>query len=127
MNQQIYCKILPRVFTSKLNIVVESGVHPSLRPNCHHQIIFAKLNLKIYYPPPYLRDVSHYKEANVDLIKRAFNNFNWEKVFSDTNINEKVSLFHRTILNVLNNYIPHETIICDEGGDPHGLTLELNR
>ena len=27
------------IFTSQLNIVVESGVHPSLHPNCHHQII----------------------------------------------------------------------------------------
>ena len=40
-----------------------------------------------------------------------------EKAFSNTNINEKVSLFNKTILNILNNYIPHETIICD-GKDP---------
>ena len=59
------------IFTSQPNIVVESGVHPSLHPNCHHQIIFAKFNLKICYPPPYLREVWHYKEANPDLIKRA--------------------------------------------------------
>ena len=45
------------IFTSQPNIAVESGVHLSLRPNCHHQIIFAKFNLKIYYPPPYLREV----------------------------------------------------------------------
>ena len=36
------------IFTSQPNIVMESGVHPSLHPNCHHQIIFAKFNLKIY-------------------------------------------------------------------------------
>ena len=69
------------IFTSHPNIVVESGVHPSLHPNCHHQIIFAKFNLNIYYPPPYLREVWHYKEANADLIKRAINNFNREKLF----------------------------------------------
>ena len=106
------------IFTSQPNIIVESGVHPSLHPNCHHQIIFAKFNLKIYYPPPYLREVWHYKEANADLIKRAINNFNWEKAFSNTNINEKVSLFNKTILNILNNYIPHETIICDDKDPP---------
>ena len=121
MNLHIHCKILPRIdliFTSQPNIVVESGVHPSLHPNCHHQIIFAKFNLKIYYPPPYLREVWHYKEANADLIKRAISNFNWEKAFSNTNINEKVSLFNKTILNILNNYIPHETIICDDKDPP---------
>ena len=38
------------IFRSQPNIVVEAGVHPSLHPNCHRQIIFAKFNLKIYYP-----------------------------------------------------------------------------
>ena len=92
------------IFTSQPNIVVASGV-PSLHPNCHHQIIFAKFNLKIYYPPPYLREVWHSKKANADLIKRTISNFKSQKAFSGTNINEKVSLFNKTILNILNNYI----------------------
>ena len=100
------------IFTSQPNIVVKSGVHPSLHPNC--QIIFAEFNLKIYYPPPYLREVWHYKEANTDLIKQAISNFNKEKAFSNTNINKKVSLFNKTILNILKNYILHETKICDD-------------
>ena len=86
------------MFTSQPNIVIESGVHPSLRPNCHHQIISAEFNLKIYYSPPYLREVWHSREANADLIKRAISNFNWQKVFSNTNINEKVFLFNKMIL-----------------------------
>ena len=36
------------IFTSQPNLVVESGVHLSLDPNCHHQIIFTKFNLKIH-------------------------------------------------------------------------------
>ena len=106
------------IFTSQPNIVVESDVWPSLQPNCHHQIIFTKFNLKIYYPPPYLREVWHYKEANSDLIKRAISNLNWGKAFSNTNINQKVSLFNKTILNILSNYILHETIICDNKDPP---------
>ena len=105
-------------FTSQSNFVVESGVHPSLHPNCQHQIIFAKFNSKIYYPPSYLREGWHYKEANADLIKQTISNFNWEKAFSNTNINEKLSLFNKTILNILNNYIPYETIICDDKDPP---------
>ena len=50
------------IFTLQPNIVVESGVHPSLHPVCYHQIICAKFNLKIYYPPPYLREIWYYKE-----------------------------------------------------------------
>ena len=52
------------------------------------------------------------------LTKQAINNFNWKKAFSDTNINEKVSIFNKTILNILNNYIPHETIMCDDKDPP---------
>ena len=86
-----YSSCIDLIFTSHPNTVAQSGIHPSLYPNCHHQIIFAKFNLKIYYTPPYLTEVWHYKEANADLIKRAINNFNWEKAFSNTNITEKVS------------------------------------
>ena len=40
------------IFTTQPIMVLESGVHHSLHQNCHHQIIFAKFNLKVYYPPP---------------------------------------------------------------------------
>ena len=88
------------------------------------KLYLLNLNLKIYYPSLYLREVWHYKEANADHIKQAISNFNWEKAFSDTNINEKVSLFKKTILNILNNYIPHETIICDDK-DPPWFNLRI--
>ena len=45
------------IFRSQANLVKESGVHPLLHPNCHHQIAFAKLNLKIHYPATYYRHV----------------------------------------------------------------------
>ena len=41
-----------------------------------------------------------------------------EKAFSDPNISEKVSLFNKTILNILKNYIPHQTIIADHKDTP---------
>ena len=41
------------IFTSQPNLVMESGVHFSLHRNCHHQITFAKFNLKIYYSSPH--------------------------------------------------------------------------
>ena len=59
------------LFCSQPNLVMASGVHPSLHPSCHHQIIYAKFNLKIYYPPPYEREVWHYQEANIDAIRTA--------------------------------------------------------
>ena len=67
------------IFTSQPNFAVELGVHPSLHPNCHHQIVFAIFNLMISYPPPYSREVWHYREANTDRTRRAISTFNWEK------------------------------------------------
>ena len=45
------------IFTSQPNLITGSSVHPSLHPNCHHQIVFAKFILPIVYPPPYLREI----------------------------------------------------------------------
>ena len=45
------------IFNSQPNLLIKSGVHPSLHPSCHHQMIFAKFNLDIVYPPPYEREI----------------------------------------------------------------------
>ena len=99
-------------------MVVEWGVHPSLHPKCHHQIVFAKFNLMISYPPPSSREVRHYREENTDLIRSVISNFNWEKAFYNTNVTKKLSAFNETLLNVLSNYIPHETLTCDDKDPP---------
>ena len=106
------------IFTSQPNLITDSGVHSSLHPNCHHQIVFAKLNLHIVYPPPYLQEIWHYREANTGLIRRAIKEFNWERAFSNISVNEKVDIFNRTILNILSNFIPHEIIVCDDKDPP---------
>ena len=38
------------MFTSQPNLVMESGVHSSLHPNCHHQEVIVKFSLSILYP-----------------------------------------------------------------------------
>ena len=106
------------IFTTQPNLVVESGVHPSLHANCHHQLVFAKLNLQIYYPPPYPREIWHYKQANSELIRQAISNFNCDRAFLNTNVNEKVSIFTSTVMNILSNFIPHEAIVCDDKDHP---------
>ena len=102
------------IFTSQPNMVIESAIRSSLHSSCHHQIVFATFNSKICYPPPYSREVWHFKEAKTDLIRRALNDFNWERASSNKNINEKVCIFNKFVLNVLSNFITHETILCDD-------------
>ena len=106
------------IFMSLFTLIIDSGVHSSLHPNCHHQIVYAKFNLEIIYPLPYLREVWHYKDANIELIRRAINGFNWTRAFSNTSVNEKVNIFNNTILNILSNFIPHEILTCDDKDPP---------
>ena len=49
---------------------MSTGSHP-FNPNCHYQILFAKFHLMTSYLPLYFKDVWHYREVNIDLIRRA--------------------------------------------------------
>ena len=102
------------IFTSQPNLVMNSGVHSSLHHNCHHQIIHAK----IFYPLPYERVVWHYQDANNDLIHRFTSQFNWERAFSNKGVNKQISIFNETILNIMTNFIPHETKIFNDREPP---------
>ena len=106
------------IFTSQPNLSVESGTQPSLHPNCQHQIIYAKFNLEVLYSAPYTREVWHYQDSYVDLIRRSINEFGWDRAFANKHVDEKVLIFNKTVLNVLSNFIPHEVIICDDKDPP---------
>ena len=94
--------------------MMSSGIHFSLHQNCHHQIVFAKFNLKVHYPPPYKRELRHFEKTNTDHIKRAVNGFPWERSFANLDINDKVYLFNETIKDILSNFIPDETTTFDD-------------
>ena len=106
------------IFTTQPNLVMESEVHSSLHSNCHHDIMFAKFNLKIHYPPPYDSEVWHYQKANFDQIRQAISEFPWENRFTKISTNEQVQLFTQTFQNIISNYIPHESITCDDRNPP---------
>ena len=76
-----YSSCVDPIFASQPILITESRIHPSLHPNCHHQLIYAKINLQIYYPPQYYREVWHYDDANTELIIRAVDYFNCQKAF----------------------------------------------
>ena len=61
------------IFTDQPSLVVDSSVHPALHVNCHHQITYCKLNLKIVFPPPYKRLVWDFERADVNAITTAIN------------------------------------------------------
>ena len=102
------------VFTDQPNLAVNSGVHASLHPNCHHQIVHSSFNLNISYPPPYQRLVWDYKKADSNNIRKALDSGNWERLFDQKAINAQVTAFNETILNVFRNYVPNKYITIDD-------------
>ena len=107
------------IFTSQPNLVMNSAVHSSLHSNCHHEIIHAKFNLEIFYPPPYERVVWHYHDANNDQIQRSISQFNWERAFLTRVLISKFRfLMELSILNIMTKFILHETKIFNDQEPP---------
>ena len=77
------------IFTTQPNLAMESGIHSSLHANCHHQLPYVKFNLSVFYPPPYEREVWHYKLVNSDCIQRAIKDFDWKKSFLNVDVDKK--------------------------------------
>ena len=102
------------IFTNQPNLSVNSGVHSSLHPNCHHQIVYSTFNLNIYYPPPYQRLVWDYKKADEKSIRKALDLVNWERLFDHKNIDSQVMTLNETILNVFRNYVPNKYMTIDD-------------
>ena len=98
------------LFTSQPNFLSETGVHASLFPRCHHQIIFAKVSLKVFYPPPYERLVWDYSKAELNNIRGSLSHINWENALKDLNVNDQVEYLTSCILNVFSTFVSNKII-----------------
>ena len=114
------------LFTSQPNFLSETGVHASLFPRCHHQIIFAKVSLKVFYPPLYERLVWDYSKAELCNIKESLSNINWKNDLKDLNVNDQVEYLTSCILNVFSNFVPNKIIKCRDK-DPPWITEEVKK
>ena len=85
-----------------------------LHPSCHHQLVFAKFDISIYYLPLYKRTVCYYKRANSDLIRRPIELFNWDKELRINHVDKQVVFFNETLMNILQKIVHNETIIYDD-------------
>ena len=50
--------------------------------------------------------------------QRIVHEFKLQRTFSNLNINERVSFFNKTTLNIVSNFVPHDTIIYDDRDPP---------
>ena len=70
---------------------MESGVHSSLSNMCHHEIVFAKLNLKVEYPPPNELVFWDYSRVSKASMNRAINALDWEELFANKTVESQLS------------------------------------
>ena len=115
---------IDHIFTTQPNLVLESGVLPSLYQTCHHQIFFAKIKFKHFLPPAYKREFWHFKNAQTDLIRQSIDRFDWQDAFMNIGVDQQVHIFTDTLLNIFHNFIPHETKTC-KAKDPPWTTQEI--
>ena len=80
----------------------------------HHQLVFAKFDLSIYYPISYERTVWYCNRANADLIRMAIDLFDWDKALCINDVDKQVAIFSDTLMYIMQNFVPNETIIRDD-------------
>ena len=119
MNQPI-CLIHPHelIFTSQRNLAIESSLQPFHHLYCHHQLIFTKFDLSSYYPPLYRGTVWYYNRANADLTRRAIDLLDWDNALRINDVEKQVSIFSNTLMSIMQNFAPDETVICDDREPP---------
>ncbi len=98
------------IFTDQPNLFVETEVHPSLDPVCHHSIISGKINIRCPPVPSFNRKIWDYDKANTNAIRESILKFPWEVHLSNLSPNEQASFFTETLLNVFSNFIPNQNI-----------------
>ena len=101
------------IFCTNKNVICNFGVDVSIFDKCHHNIIFGKINIRVPLPPIYVREVWDYKKADVEHIKKAITNFDWNNAFKSLSVDQKVELLNETLLNIFRNYILNKKIKCD--------------
>ena len=107
-------------------MITDSGVHASLFPRCHHQIIFAKINFKIFFPPSYERLIWDYSKANINAIRRSLSQIDWATSMVNLHVNNQVYLLTTCVTNIFKNFVPSKTIVCKDK-DPPWMTDEIKR
>ena len=108
MNNSKSC--IDLILTDQPNLFVNSGVHPTLHEQCHHQIVYGKLSTSNIKQPPYTRRIWVYDKSDSANIKRSIEMFNWQKHLGSLQCsNEQVKLLNETLLNSYSNFIPNKT------------------
>ena len=78
------------IFATSPNLIRETGVELSIFEKCHHNLTYGIIDFKVPLPPPYLREVWDYKNANVNHIASSVSSIGLEFLFRGANVNKKL-------------------------------------
>ena len=111
------------IITDQPNLFVDYGIHSSLDNCCHHQIIYGKVNISIPSPHPIKGECG----TTLKLIRmKCLSNIDWDSKSENLSVNDMVSEFTTTVLDILSKFIPNRTTICNDK-DPRGLLPRLKQ
>ena len=89
------------IFTDLPNLIVESGVHPSLHDQCHHQIVYGKLTVSNIALRPYTRKFWIYDKADFLAIRKSIKMFAWHEHLDNIMCpNDQVKMLNEVLLNI---------------------------
>ena len=61
--------------------------------------------MQIIYRPPYRRPFWDYKKANTNLVQKALNTIDWNKLFSNANVEKQVNIMNETLFNIFHTLL----------------------
>ena len=97
------------IFTDQLNLIVDSGLYPSLHEQCHHQIVYRKLSVSNIALPSHTRRVWYYDKADIVAIMKSIEMFLWHQHLEKiTCPNDQVKILNEVLLNIHSNFIPNK-------------------
>ena len=99
------------IFSSQPSLMAEFGILASLLTQCHHNIIYAKIDLASKLPKPSKQRKWDYKNADVGSIRKCLFEINLERNTFHTNPNNQVEFLTESILNTFSNFGPNKTVI----------------
>ena len=61
--------------------------------------------MQIIYRPPYRRLFWDYKKANTNLVQKALNTVDWNRLFSNANVEKQVNIMNETLFNIFHTLL----------------------
>ena len=61
--------------------------------------------MQIIYRSPYRRLFWDYKKANTNLVQKALNTVDWNRLFSNANVEKQVNIMNETLFNIFHTLL----------------------